>query len=359
MSQDAHSGADRTGDGKLRIGVMSFAHTHAQGYASVLLQRPDVEVLTSDPLVGERPAGETGGAELARRIGADYVDSYEELLAWHPHAVVICSENSRHRVDVELAAGAGAHILCEKPLATSLDDGAAMIAACDDAAVRLMMAYPVRYAPGFAALKAAYDSGRLGTLRGLHGANNGSVPAGARAWFVDPELAGGGALIDHVVHLADLYDELLGHQQAESVYAAANGLIPGAEATGVETAAQVSVRYPGGVVATIDSSWLMPQHAPTWGGLTLDAVGDAGFASMDAFGQRVDGFSELERAPLWLSYGYNLNAIMMDTFLDVVRTGAEPPVDGRGGYRTLAVALAALESARTGRPVDLDPLVER
>ena len=332
----------------MKIALMSFAHTHAYGYARALSELPGVELLTSDPLAGTRPAHETGGASMATELGVDYVDTYAELLAWQPDGVIICSENARHRADTELAAAAGAHVLCEKPLATSVEDAAAMITACDEAGVRLMVAYPVRYSPAFTALRDAYAAGQLGTLRALHGTNNGSVPSGARAWFVDPVLAGGGGLIDHVVHLADLIDELLGHLPAHDVYAAANSLIPGAD-TGVETAAHVSVRYPDGVIATIDSSWSVPRSGPVWGGLTLDAVGDAGFASMDAFNQRVDGFSEAEKRPLWLSYGFNLDQLMINTFLGVV-AGAEPPVDGRSGFRSMAVALAALESARSGQP---------
>jgi len=339
----------------MRIAVVSFAHEHSVSYATALRDRDDIELLTADPDRGLRPAEETGGAELAESLAVPYVDSWDEVADWRPDGIVVCSENARHRIDVEQAAAAGAHVLCEKPIATTLSDADAMITACDAAGVRLMMAYPVRYSPTFVALRQAHEAGRFGTVRGLHGTNNGKVPSGSRAWFVDPELSGGGALIDHVVHLADLYDELLGHVPAESVYASANSLLPGAP-SGVETAAQVSVRYPGGVIASIDSSWLMPQGAPTWGGLTLDVVGDRAFASMDAFGQRVDGFDQGAGSPLWLEYGPNLDALMIDAFLEVVRTGAEPPVDGRGGYRSMAVALAALESARTGRAVDLGPL---
>lgn len=336
----------------MRIAVVSFAHEHAISYATALRDREDIELLTSDPDRGLRPDSETGGASLAADLDVPYVDSWDEVTAWQPDGIVVCSENARHRIDTEKAAAAGAHVLCEKPIATTLTDAEAMINACDAAGVRLMMAYPVRFSPTFVAVKQAHEAGRFGAVRGLHGTNNGKVPSGSRAWFVDPELSGGGALIDHVVHLADLYDELLGHVPAENVYASANSLLPGAP-TGVETAAQVSVRYPGGVIASIDSSWLMPQGAATWGGLTMDVVGDRGFAAMDAFNQRVDGFSQHQGSPLWLEYGPNLDALMMDSFLDVVRTGAEPPVDGRGGHRSLAVALAALESARTGRAVDV------
>ena len=339
----------------MKIAVVSFAHEHAISYATALRDRDDVELLTSDPDRALRPAEETGGASLAESLAVPYVDSWDEIADWRPDGIVVCSENARHRIDVEKAAAAGAHVLCEKPIATTLPDAEAMINACDSAGVRLMMAYPVRFSPTFVAIKQAHDAGRFGTLRGLHGTNNGKVPSGSRAWFVDPELSGGGSLIDHVVHLADLYDELLGHLPAESVYASANSLLPGAD-TGVETAAQVSVRYPGEIVASIDSSWLMPQGAPTWGGLTIDVVGDRGFAAADAFNQRVDGYSQLEGSPVWLDYGPNLDASMMEAFLQVVRTGAQPPVDGRGGYRSMAVALAALESARTGTAVDIAPL---
>jgi len=344
--------SSRTADGVIKVGLMSFAHMHAASYARILSSTPGIEVRASDPGQAERP-DESGGPELAAELGVDYADSYDELLAWRPDAVVICSENARHRTDTEQAIAAGARaVLCEKPVATSLADADAMITAADAAGAMLMIAYPVRYSPTFVALKQAHDAGRLGTLRGLHGTNNGRVPSGGRAWFVDPVLAGGGALIDHIVHLADLYDELLGHQPAENVYAVANSLMPGAP-VGVETTGLVSVRYPGGLVASIDSSWSMPLHGPTWGGLTMDAIGDAGMASMDAFLTRVDGYSETEQRPLWLGYGANLDTIMVETFLRCVRTGEAPPVDGRGGRRSLAVALAALESVRTGVAVDV------
>ncbi|MFW6600374.1 Gfo/Idh/MocA family protein [Propionibacteriaceae bacterium Y2011] len=339
----------------MKVAVLSFAHTHATSYIVALRDRDDIELLTSDPDRDARPEHETGGRSFADDLGVAYVDTWEEVAAWQPDAVIVCSENARHRTDTERAAAIGAHVLCEKPIATSLADAEAMINACDAAGVQLMIAYPVRYSPTFTAVLEAHRAGRLGTLRGLHGANNGKIPAGQRAWFVDPAWAGGGALIDHVVHLADLYDELLDHVPAESVYASTNTLLPGAD-TGVETAAQVSIRYPGGVIASIDASWLVPQGSHLWGGLTMEAFGDRGMAAMDAFGQRVDGYSAVTGGPLGLTYGPDLDAIMLATFLDVVRNGTPPPVDGRGGYRSLAVALAALESARTGKAVDLAPL---
>ncbi|MGD7789999.1 Gfo/Idh/MocA family protein [Propionibacteriaceae bacterium Y1700] len=336
----------------MKIGLMSFAHTHAAGYMALLGAMDDVELLTSDPEHVERP-GETGGAEMAAEHGAAYVDSYDELFAWQPDAVVICSQNVRHRRDVERAAAAGVHVLCEKPLATSIEDATAILAAVEAAGIRLMTAYPVRFSPAFTALRAAIEGGQLGELRSFVGTNNGSVPAGRRAWFVDPEQAGGGALIDHVVHLADLMDVLLDGDRATSVYATANAHLPGA-GKGAETAGLVSISYACGVSATIDSSWSVPVSAPQWGGLTLKAIGSAGVAAMDAFNQRVDGFSEATASPLWLSYGHNLDALMLADFLSLVRGGPSAGADGAGGLRTAAVAVAALESVRTGQAVSVD-----
>nr|WP_279581239.1 hypothetical protein [Fodinicola feengrottensis] len=71
-----------------------------------------------------------------------------------------------------------------------------MIAACAAAGVGLMTAYPVRFSPAVRAAQQAVASGQLGKLVGLTGVNNGKLPSG-RAWFADPDLAGGGALMDH------------------------------------------------------------------------------------------------------------------------------------------------------------------
>src|SRR5712691_9390992 len=78
------------------------------------------------------------GNRVAQRFGAYQFPSYEALLAARPDGVVICSENNQHCQLAEMAAAAGAHVLCEKPLATTLEDCMAIVAACDRAGVKLM-----------------------------------------------------------------------------------------------------------------------------------------------------------------------------------------------------------------------------
>lgn len=335
----------------LRIGVLSFAHTHAISYLAALRAMPDVEVVGTDPdgtstgtdLVDLR------GRELAEALDVPYVDTVEDLLAQGVDAVVVTSENARHRALVEQAAAAGAHVLCEKPLATTWEDGLAMRAAADAAGVLLMVAFPVRFAGTFARLSATKRAGRLGELLSVRGANNGMLPL-TRSWFTEPDLSGGGAIVDHVVHIADLLDALLDGTPAVTVTAVTNRVLHAARAR-AETAGLVTITYADGTIATIDCSWSRPDTSPTWGGLALTVVGTEGSVDVDFFRPSVRGLEAASGRSVVLPYGPDFDAAMLETFVSAVRSGEQPQPDAAVGLRTLAVVLAAQESAASGETV--------
>ena len=331
----------------MKIGIMSFAHVHAAGYARLLAGIPGVEVVAADP--GEHSDDEVRGAMLAAELGVYYLEDYEDLFTWEPDAVIITSENARHRADVERAAAAGAHILCEKPLATSWEDGLAIRDAVARAGVIAMIAHPVRFSSDFATLQAEYRAGALGELVAVRGANNGMLPTG-RDWFTDPQRAGGGALADHVVHIADLVDALTGATPVRVTATSNRLLYPDRDA---ESAAVVLVEYSDGMIAALDSSWSVPQQAPAWGGLQMSVVGTGGTVDVDFFGSAARGVTASGRA-VEARYGADLDAAMLNCFLDAVRTGVPPQPDVDAGLRTLSIVLAAQESARTGRTVDVE-----
>uniref|UniRef100_A0AAU1ZPG2 Gfo/Idh/MocA family oxidoreductase n=1 Tax=Streptomyces sp. NBC_00093 TaxID=2975649 RepID=A0AAU1ZPG2_9ACTN len=336
----------------MRVAVLSFAHLHAATYIRLLRDRDGIELITADPAAP--PGDPTRGRALAEGLGADYADTWDEVFALRPDAVVVTSENARHRHLVERAAASGAHVLCEKPLATTEADAQAMIDACARAGVRLMTAYPVRFSPAFTALRGALADGSLGGLISVHGANNGSNPARSHPWFADPELSGGGALADHTVHIADLVDALLDGEQATEVYAQANSVLDdGGPTPDVETAGLVTIRYPGGLVAAVDASWSHPPDHPTWGGLAMTCVAEKAIVEFDAFPPLLGGFNSVTGSGRWEAGGADLDAAMLDEFLDAVRTGRRPSPDGEAGLRTLRIVLAAYESLRTGQPVAL------
>lgn len=332
----------------LRIGVISLAHPHAFSYLHALGAMADVEVIACDPDAGPQEEGRGEAAVVA--TGATWAASTEALLEHRPDGVIVCSENVRHRRDAEAALAAGAHVLCEKPLATSVPDAVALVDAADRADRRLMVAHPVRYSTAFRALAEAVDRGDVGQVLAATGTNNGRLPEG-RPWFTDPDLAGGGAVTDHTVHVADLLDALLDGDRPTSVLARANRVLHAERQ--VETAGLVQVSYASGVVVTIDCSWSRPPDHPTWGGLTLEVVGSAGIAAMDAFTQRVDGHLR-DRGQAWLPYGEDADAAMVAEFLDVVRTGRAPRPDGHAGLRGVAIVAAAYASIRTGERVAVE-----
>ncbi|MFI6879874.1 Gfo/Idh/MocA family protein [Streptomyces sp. NPDC050400] len=334
----------------LKVGVLSFAHVHAGGFARLLGAMDGVRVLAADPDTDLAAPGEVRGKAFAAQLGVDYVDSYEELFAWGPDKVVVCSENVRHRALVERAASHGADVLCEKPLATTPEDGAAMVEACRAAGVRLAVAHPVRFSPAYLAVREAVRAGTAGDVLAVSGANNGYMPGGRRRWFVDPALAGGGALTDHTVHIADLLDDLFEASPVTSVYAQTNNVLYEGEVP-VETAGLLTLTYANGAVATIDCSWSQPRHHPAWGGLSMQIVGDRATLEMDAFDQKVHGFSEASRAGVELPYGVDLDALMLRSFLFGDGSGPVDVTDGASGLRSLRIVEAAYESARTGRTV--------
>ncbi|MFK4762183.1 Gfo/Idh/MocA family protein [Microbacterium sp. ZW T5_45] len=328
----------------LRVAVLSFAHTHALSYVHALRSMPDVTLIATDPDGASAPDDAPRGAELAAQLGVEYVDTYDDAFAWKPDAVVIAAENSRHRALVERAAAAGVHVLCEKPLATTVDDAGAMREACERAGVTLMVAYPVRFAPSVREAIAELRSGRLGRVLGVTGVNNGKLPQD-RAWFTDPELAGGGALVDHVVHCADLLDELLA-ERAESVRAVSNSILHGQRDLAVETGGLVTIQYPSGVIATIDCSWSWPMSSPTWGGLTLQVVAEKGTVTVSPFAHGVAGHDA--QAETWIPVGADLDALLLEEFVRAVREGRHPQPDAGVGIRTVEIATAALASAARG-----------
>ncbi|TWD75350.1 putative dehydrogenase [Kribbella amoyensis] len=345
----------------LKVAIASFAHTHAASYASLLAALPDVEVLASDPDGAAAPDSGPRGAEFAASLGVDYVDTYDELFGWGPDAVVVTSENALHRELVERAAAVGAHVLCEKPLATEVADGEAMLAACEAAGVILMTAYPVRFAPSYGRLKASVEAGRLGDVFAVLGTNNGKIPYAQRQWFTDAKLAGGGALVDHTVHCADLIDGLTGGVEAARVHAVANRVLHQDKGVDVETGGLVTITYENGLLATIDCSWSVPDNGPTWGGVTLQVTGTNGSVEIAPFQQHVGGTDPA--GEVYLAVGGNLDAALLTEFLTAVRKsgkpvpGTSPAVipqpDGAVGLRTLKIVDAARRSATSGQPVDL------
>ncbi|WP_156753526.1 Gfo/Idh/MocA family protein [Actinokineospora pegani] len=304
----------------MKIAVLSFD----EDYVRLLAEMPGVEVVVAGPDDRVRAA--------ADRLGVAHVDSWDEVFALRPRAVVVTSEVARRRDLVERAAGVGAQVLCEHPLAVGEADAQAMVDACAAAGVRLTVASPACFSPAFAVVRQGIADSGVGELLTVHGA------------FNSPGRSRGGALDDHAPYVLDLVDAVLGGEVADQVYAQANSIVSGQP--GTESAAFVSVRYPSGVVAAIDCSWGPSVNQRAGDTPEMTFVGDQGSVEFTANPRLLGGFDRWEAKT-------DPRSVMLTEFVAAVAEGRAVGPDGAAGVRALRVVRAARESARTGRPVDL------
>ncbi len=325
----------------MRLGILSFAHLHAASYADALGRLPDVE------LVGLWDKNQERAENMARRFATRSFETPEALLEADLDGVIICSENIHHRKLVELAAPQVKNILCEKPLATTLEDARAMIEACQRQGAKLMTAFPVRFAPPVARLKAMLDEGALGGVISISATNHGRLPGG---WFTNKALAGGGAVMDHTVHVADLL-RWFWNTEFKEVYAEIGcGLL---HDTDIDDAGLLSYTLQNGAYGTLDTSWSRPQSYPTWGDVKLEILGEAGLARVDTFRQHLTLTSE-KTGTRYLGWGSSADLGLVKNFLEMIQTGGEPFITGTDGLRALEVALAAYQASETGKPVTIE-----
>lgn len=324
----------------VKIGIMSMAHMHAYSYAAA------INAIEDATLVGIADHDPDRAEQAAQQFDTTAYPDYEALLNAGVDAVVIGSENVKHRPLCEMAAKAGKHVLCEKPLATTVEDGEAMIAICKEHNVQLMTAFPCRFSPAMERLKACVDSGEAGAVLAIRGTNRGRCPFG---WFVDKSLSGGGAVIDHTVHVTDLMRWLL-KDEVKTVYAETSNRMFGRD---FEDIGFLTLTFTKGVFATLDSSWSRPKSFPTWGDVTMAVVCERGTLTLDMFSQNLVLYSDRTGGVTWHPWGSNVDELMLRAFVKAVREGSPVPVTGEDGLRAAEVALAAYRSAEEGAVVTL------
>jgi UDP-N-acetylglucosamine 3-dehydrogenase len=325
----------------VRVGIVSFSHVHSPAYAGVL-----GDLNTAD-FVGITDEDAGRGAEAAEQFGVRFFHSAHSLFE-EVDAVVVCSENKYHARDVIPALQGRVHVLCEKPIATTVEDARAMIQASENSGSQLRTAFPVRYLPPVARAREIVRGGSMGRVLAVNGTNHGQIPGG---WFLDPELAGGGAVMDHTVHLADILRWML-DVEVRSVYAEVDSFFG---AGGTDDAAILTLELEGGsfadgAFATIDPSWSRGEGYPTWGDVTLRISGTSGVLDVDPFAQSLKSFDHETGSPSWSYVGEDMNALMLADFLRGVAEDDPSGASGLDGLRTLEVVLAAYRSGEDHEP---------
>jgi 1,5-anhydro-D-fructose reductase (1,5-anhydro-D-mannitol-forming) len=268
--------------------------------------------------------------------------------------VFICSPNFVHKEHVLLAAQAGKHILCEKPLATTAEECLEMIEACRRAGVKLGVGFNLRHNPTHVLAKEMITSGSIGELlfaevQYMHVKKKEEGGRPVALWRKDPNRAGGGSFMGTGPHAIDLLRFVSG-REITHVFALADASW---DVSGFEQIVQVSLLMADHRVASLSAGGLKyPSNQLVLYGTqsTLRCTGSIGYTD----GGRLELISEKGRIQKEFEK-CDVYAAQVDSFVESVRAGVEPNASGYDGLQVAKVTSGIYESLRSKRLVELNP----
>jgi myo-inositol 2-dehydrogenase/D-chiro-inositol 1-dehydrogenase len=324
------------------IGAGRIGTNHA---AIVAHQVPGVRlVAVADPV-------EIAAKRLATELDADAVDVDTLLTRPDVNGVLITAPARSHTDLVVAAAAAGKHVFCEKPMAVTLADADRAFAAAEQAGVVLQVGFNRRFAPAFAAARAAIDAGRIGTPQLLRSLTRDPGP-----FTADPaRIPQWTIFFETLIHDFDTLCLLNPGAQPVSLHAFADALVaPEAREGGHLDTAVVTIRFDNGAIATAEANFSALYGYDVRG----EAFGSAGMVTA--------GTSRTTDMTLYDAGGIHVDTARSDTdllhaayageitaFVEAVRSGGPSPVPGAAARTALEIALAAIESVETGTAVTL------
>jgi 1,5-anhydro-D-fructose reductase (1,5-anhydro-D-mannitol-forming) len=276
--------------------------------------------------------------------------SLDDLLG-RADAVYIATTNDLHHAQVLAAAKAKRHILCEKPLALTLADARAMVEACREVGVVLATNHHLRNAATHRAMREAIAQGRIGRplfARVFHAVQ---LPPHLQGWRIKDPATGAGVVMDITVHDADTLRFVLDDEpEAVAAMVQHSGLGEG----GIEDGVMGVIRFRSGLLAQFHDAFTI-------------GFAKTGFEVHGSSGSLI-GTNCMTQAPVGtvllrtaageesLSLEHeNLYQRSVRAFQSAIRGEGAPAASGEDGVRSMAVAVAALEAARSGRETTVDP----
>jgi predicted dehydrogenase len=346
-----------TKTGKVNIGVIGAGGiAYRKTIPAMLKTRNCRLVAVMDPVGVER---------IARAFGAAKSYTREEELLTDPEvqAVYIASPVYCHTRQIIMAAEAGKHILCEKPLCLNLRQAKEAVAACRKHKVLLQEGYMMKFHGAHRKIKELIDAGRLGQIVSMRAQLSCWYPRIEGAWRQDPRLGGGGALIDMATHLYDLLEYFAG--PIRRVAALVGTLVQDYKS---DDASTTLVEFKSGAHATVDCFYCIPDEASRtrleiYGSqgaiLTEGTVGQSKAGRMEGiFGLGAAGYDaaqdkDVARKLRRIAFpAVNPYAAECEYFADCVLAGRQPAINNaQNALHILAVTEAAYASARSRRMI--------
>ncbi len=341
----------KTGFGVIGTGIVGGAW-HAHVYHNL----PAAELVA----VCDLDAGRA--REIAERYSVPHVfTDYRDLLARDDIAAVsIATPDFAHREIAVAAAQAGKHILVEKPLATTVEDAEAILAAVDEAGVKLMVDFHNRVSSPFVQARQSVLDGELGELQYIYArlSNTTFVPTQMLPW-----ASKSSALWFLASHTFDMSTWLLNDKPVRVYAVSRSGILRG---KGVDTQDfhVAIVEFAGGAVVTLENSWILPETEPNVFNFKMEVLGSEGVLYINTSDNRtVEKYTrDSVSLPDVLGFTLDANSARMSGFvLEAIARFVDAVVDDKPVLATGAeaalvtrVLCAIEESARTGQPIDLE-----
>jgi len=329
---------------------------------------PSIEAIPDARVVAVSSRSEASARRAAERCGLDTWYTDNQKVIGHPgvDAVIIATPPNLHAEWTVKAAEGGKHVLCEKPMARTVQECDEMIAACRKAGVQLMIAEMKRFNPGFRMAKQLLDDGVIGDVFMVRYHNSYYEPHTRQAWWVVPEISGGGEMMNELTHQVNTLRWMIGPViQVSCMSNHPQGPPP-------EDNAVVTLHFENDAIGVITISWMIKEYNFTFPA-PLEHAWDE---RIEIFG--TDGAIRIEtpftywKVPLQLSVyterdlpnfnrGWNVVRCpatehyieQIRHFMRCIRGEEACEVSGEEGRADLAVVLAAMESADTGRAVEV------
>lgn len=359
---------------KLRVGLIGLggvAEAHLEGYKQVEM----IEVVAGSEIQPDRLE------KMARKWGLKGYADYGEMLAQENLDVACVLTPARsHREVTQRVAACGVHVLCEKPLAVTLDDARAMIEICEKKGVKLCYGATWRFLPACRKAKEIIETGSLGSIMLLLetyvGGRGFDHFRDAGPMHYPPGGPGGGGmgLVDHGIHLIDLFMWLTG-SPVESVFGRGNysgrppateyltmNLQNGAVGQLVYNEATIPCEMPYEGIFSWGGSWDINYNLTLGGGWdalpqNFRVYGTKGALRVFHYANKMFFFEKEKREQIRVPdrpMPGNF-ALQMESFASAIRGKRSPEATGQDGLRALEIALAAYQSYETQSVVRIKP----
>ena len=290
--------------------------------------------------------------ELARESGAPkaYCTVNELLEDDEIDAVYVATPLHAHASQTIMAAEHGKHVLCEKPLAMSVEEGERMVQACEANGVKLMVCYYQRFNRRHQKIKELLDAGEIGRVTAARLNFSSLKPDEPGAWRQTPELGGGGNLMDCGSHCVDLLRYLIG--EVTQVTALVDTL---AFSYPVDDTATMLLKLDNGSHAVVSTHWstLIPDDQES---AALAIYGTEGtILSAPLHDKFSRGTLRLMTAKAQTEYRFeeSTHVTMLEAFADSVEHNRPVPVTGRDGVIASTIIAAAYQSANQGKAISI------